>query len=438
VLLYLADVRQNANVVTITSVSGGSLANGYIAQSAKYRTETDGAFWNRVRPLGRQLAQRGTIFPPSRRTALYLILLVLGSVLAGIGPWLLPIRQTRRVLAFVVGLLIVGYVASLRGHVAGAAFADALFAPNGKPTLLKDLRKRSGEDERTDHVVCATDLHAGENVYFSPYFVCSYRFGWGHPGDLPLHVAVQASCGLPPAFAPRWLRTAQLEFSDPHPSTSATSHMVLVDGGVYNNMADQWFLGMKGRRKRFLETETAGHWEPHPKAEQREPFLQPVDEIIVVNASAGLGWEKVPFWLRLPFVGEVLALIRDSSVLYDNGNSVRRELLFDAFKSGRLRGAMVHIARDPFHTPESYAHGKDELAERANEVLALLEPERTRLKQVASRSVAAKTTLSRMGTDLAADIVEHGYLLALANLHTLLGYGCDRVPDREDFVALVS
>ena len=33
-------------------------------------------------------------------------------------------------------------------------------------------------DSTIDHVICATDLHAGEHVYFSGGFVCAYRFGF--------------------------------------------------------------------------------------------------------------------------------------------------------------------------------------------------------------------------------------------------------------------
>jgi len=38
VLLYLADAGKNGEVSSIASVSGGSLANGYVGQSTEYQS----------------------------------------------------------------------------------------------------------------------------------------------------------------------------------------------------------------------------------------------------------------------------------------------------------------------------------------------------------------------------------------------------------------
>jgi hypothetical protein len=48
-----------------------------------------------------------------------------------------------------------------------------------------------------------------------------------------------------------------------------------------------------------------------------------------------------------------------------------------------------------------------------------------------------KTTLSKLAEDSSAWLVEHGYALALANLHVLLAYPLLEVPAPERFDALV-
>src|SRR5690242_19599408 len=60
VLLYLGDARKLPELTSIASVSGGSLTNGYVAQTLDMTTVIDGgAFEEAVKPFARQLAQRG-------------------------------------------------------------------------------------------------------------------------------------------------------------------------------------------------------------------------------------------------------------------------------------------------------------------------------------------------------------------------------------------
>src|SRR6266540_1549610 len=117
--------------------------------------------------------------------------------------------------------------------------------------------------------------------------------------------------GPAPAFPPNWLPIARHSFQAARPETQGTTRMVLVDGGVYDNQADQWVLGMENRRNRFGKRAT----------------FRDADELISINASGGLTWSKVSGMLRFPILGEFLALLLDKSVLYDNGNAVRRELM---------------------------------------------------------------------------------------------------------------
>jgi predicted acylesterase/phospholipase RssA len=424
VLLYLVDAGENKNVVSIASVSGGSLTNGFAAQSVAYSApETDRSrFDQTMKPLVHCIAQQGTVLPPDPLTAAYLGVLAL--VIAGtfVGVWFLPWPIWGRVISFFVALAILGLLANLRGWIAARAFASRLFSPSGFPTRLDSV------NAGLDHVICAADLHAGENVYFARDFVASYRFGWGVPGDLPLHLAVQASAALPGAFPPRWLPTARHKFDEPRPEARGASRLCLVDGGVYDNMADQWVLGMANRRKRFPSH--ADH-------------LRDVDELIVVNGSGGLDWG--PVWrVRIPLLGEFLALLHDKTVLYDNGNSVRRELLVVTYErsylvGAGLRGALVHIPQSPLRVATAYRSSTDpEVAARAAEVLALLGPTADRWDALAKNANRMRTSLTKLGTKASADLLEHGYVLAMCNLHVILGYELRSLPDRARLEALAS
>ena len=44
-----------------------------------------------------------------------------------------------------------------------------------------------------------------------------------------------------------------------------------------------------------------------------------------------------------------------------------------------------------------------------------------------------KTTLSRLGGDVAANLLYHGYVLAMANLHVILGLPLIKVPSIDRF-----
>src|SRR6266498_2920976 len=422
-LLYLVDSGKSREITSIASVSGGSLANGFVAQSVDLSRTTPQDFESRIKPLIRCIAQQGTVLPPSPFTLAYLVLLALLLLGSVVGVWFIPIPIGWRVALFLAGLLLTGIVAGQRGRVTARAFAHRLFSPHGRPTRLDEA------SSTVDHVICAADLHAGENVYFSGRFVSSYRYGWGTPGDLPLHLAVQASSALPGPFPARWLRVSRHQFRSPLKETEGTRYMVLADGGVYDNMADQWFLGMPNRRERFGDLAEG---------------VDDIDELIVVTSSGGLRWGKIGWLMRFPLIGELLSLMRDSSVLYDNGNSVRRELLIERFgrreQTGRgLLGALVHIPRSPLYIPGRYEKSQDPgYTARARAMLDLLNPERARWERLTDEASGTKTSLTRLGTNQAADLLEHGYVLAMANLHVILGFPKLDLPDRERFDVLAS
>ena len=416
VLLYLADSGRNRSVTSVASVSGGSLTNGYLAQELEYRAASPEDVHDVARRLSRQIVEKGTLFG-SRLTWAYLALLVVVALATVVGVWFLPLPLLLRVILFFVGLLLLGWIAGWRGSVCVRAFAQTLLNRDGNATRLADVHTA------VDHVICAADLHWGEHVYLSGRFVCAYRYGWGKPADVSLADAVHASAAYPGGFPARWLPTAAHGFLDPGDErASSVKALALVDGGAYDNMADEWGLGVADRNQR---------WAKHA------PGLNEPAELVVVNSSGALDYRPLGK-LRLPLLGEALTLKRDIDLLYDTTTSVRRRWLFDTFVSGRtLRGAIVQISQSPFRVAQRYASSGGEEGPRAQAVLALLAGSEDEWQGRVDRTRRVKTTLSRIPAPLAADLVHHGYVLAMCNLHVVLGYELREPPPPEWFAELV-
>lgn len=420
VLAYLVDAQKNADVITITSASGGSITNGFVGQGLDFSRTRPMDFDRAVKPLVSRIALKGT----STLYVAYLAILALVALVATLAPFLLSGLVLAKFAAWLVVIAALGHAASLRGKVFAWELARELFSPNRTVTPLKELQRQP-----VNHIICTTDLHAGESIYFSGSFVYSYRFGWGNPGDLPLYVAVHASAAFPFAFPVVWLPTARHGFTGGRDTKMGRiGRLALTDGGVYNNLAEQWFIGMENRIR-----QNPGN-----------PHLRPVDDLIVVNASGRLESEAQNR-LRLSLLGELLALKRIILVLYDNGNTVRSRLAYDAFaaadRSGRgLRGVILVISRSARAVPQDFYKDADDRGARARDVLVLLDEggRREHWEDLAVRCAAVSTTLGKLGRDKAVDLVEHGYILAMTSLHVILNYPLLKLPNRQRFEQLVS
>jgi hypothetical protein len=153
--------------------------------------------------------------------------------------------------------------------------------------------------------------------------------------------------------------------------------------------------------------------------------------------------------LGIPWIGELLTLLRDKSVLYDNGNSVRRRELvarFDlaALEGTGLRGSLVHIPQSPFKVPRAFESSAawPDRAERAQAALAHLSAETAESEAdwvgIAKANTAVPTTLVGLKTDVTARLLRHAYVLAMVNLHVILGYPLRPIPSADEFESLVA
>ena len=165
-LLYLVDAGKGAAISSIASVSGGSLANGVVAQELDLTAAAPGDLDPFAARAAGQITARGTLFG-SRWTTAYLLAVALAVVTSLAVPWFLPVAGALKVVLVLAGLLLTAWLLAARGRVCALAFDRTLFRPAGRSTPLAGIRKG------LDHVFCATDLHAGEHVYFSGEFVYS-------------------------------------------------------------------------------------------------------------------------------------------------------------------------------------------------------------------------------------------------------------------------
>ena len=453
-LLYLSEAGKSRDVTSVVSVSGGSIANGYVADKLDYAQTSPEALREAVKPLLSHIAKEG-LFAFGRATNRYLAALIAVVLLASVGVlvwlgavgvllvdlaggfarlgWTLPgwLDQPGWVAwysaALVVAIIAAALVAARRSVVVDRAMARVHFSDAGRARVLNEL------DRTVAHVICATELQSGDHMYFSPRFVSSYRFGVGEPEDLLLSTAVQCSACLPGAFRPRRLPTARHGFR-PFPNVApseAPSRMVLSDGGVTNNMADQWHQGFAARRRRWPELA-----ELHAEAE----------ELVVVNASAGWEWRPLDRWGLLR--GEVAGLRRATSIMYDATTAHRRKGLVGRFDRAELsgeglRGSLVHIPQSPWDIAERWARAGRSWPDRASRAQAVLELLRTGPQQpedwaeIAAANAAVRTTLGALGEEVTVRLLRHAYVLAMCNLHIILGYPLLDLPADDELRDLV-
>ncbi|GAA4730447.1 hypothetical protein GCM10023216_22740 [Isoptericola chiayiensis] len=431
-LLYLVDSGKNREVSAISSVSGGSITNAVVAQETDYTTTDPADFDRSIRPLVRHVAGTGLFFwgPPTNGYLLSVFVgfgVALGTLLAGAVFAFLDGMSWRSGLTLLIGSVLTGLMArwfERRSHVLDRALARTHFHRDGRPTRLEDVGRS------LDHVVCATELQSAEHLYLTPRFLYSYRLGTGSPNGMRLSTAVQASLSMPGAFTPRRLKTAPYGFHGGTRDGGVAEDFLLTDGGVYDNLADQWPDGLAARLERVPDLPVVG---------------RTIDELVVVNATTALHWRRLRYARRF-LVGELFTLLRSSSVMYQVPTERRQRGLVhnwvECERTGRgQRGAIVQIQQSPYRIADAFLRKDDEnRASRARAVLDLLgddDEDREAWRARAESDAAVPTVLRRLGRTATVDLLEHAYVLAMCNLHVLHGYPLLELPGRERFERLL-
>lgn len=450
VMLYLADVGKLKDTVAISSVSGGSITNGYLSQLEGLAALDGESLLKKSAPFLRAMARRGTLFG-WWGTWVY-VATVISLVAVNLVTWVGLAKGAWEPGCLKGSLLVVSLVFLFlcvfrcRGWIAARAFDAVVFRNFRRSARAVKLREMA--HAIPEHVICATDLQSGEHVYLTGAYVYTDCLGLGEPGDLPLADAVQSSAAYPFGLPPRIFPIASMRFLPPAAAAGAraplkTDKIVLTDGGVYDNMGDQWFLGLERRMtKRFVGkpgTAPVGlrAWKPR--------------DLIVVNAGLNMKPERL-WWARIPGLDEVAQLARAILVFYDNTTTARRRLIVDHFNRvprdagmGGIaeRGVLVMIEQSPYRVPLEFERPTAELDPRAARVKAAIaaldesaadsqQGPREWSDRVARTSNVA-TTLRALGDGPTCELIYHAYVTAMTNAHVILDYPLPRIPRFTDF-----
>jgi hypothetical protein len=293
-------------------------------------------------------------------------------------------------------------------------------------------------------VFCATNLRTGNNLYLTN------RLLWGYPNiaaevpSIPLGTAVQASACLPGAFLARTLTLTG-------DAGNQIGTVVLSDGGVYDNMADQWEWGFANRQ------EAADRLGVGDLVVAAQPSA--ASHLVVVNASQGMGGDADWVDTSPGLAGELASVLRAKDVLYDVSTATRRHLLVDEFDRahthpdlGGLDGMLVHIGTSPYKLVDSFASRGDERAARATAARDLLDHltdqeigspstdqiRRAWWKDVAAENSTVATTLAplehlkqRGGRGCSARLMHHAWVLTRITAFVLHDWGTLPTGDTE-------
>ncbi len=335
-------------------------------------------------------------------------LLALAGVAIGVGAIFVDLNTTQFSWPLLPALATVSIVAVLttavaltafgrRSRVAERAMRDVHFGD----ATLGDLGSNT-EAERVRHIICATEIQSGLHAFFSDAFIYSYVFGISRKvTSVPLAFAVQASAALPGGFAPRRLPVSGLGFESAgtQPVGYGQQPLILMDGGVYDNMADQWFVGLADRRQRWPDEFAA--------------LIKPVDHLIVANASTGWVWQPLGRLAQtVHSVREAAALGRVFGVLYNTLGRRRRAHLTDRWRFNGFgeKGAFVEVNDDPLERASDALKPRIEEIAPAGGWEALVE--RSRTYPTVLRQVPWRTSL---------EIMWHAYIITALSVDRFFG-----------------
>ncbi len=325
-LMALVDRRLNTGVVQVSSVSGGSIANAFVAQRCRFETLGPGD----LDPIAAELV--GTIVRRGVLSRAWIALLVGAAaavgIVAGTGLWLLGAPA---VLAVLVGLFVTFAALLPSGLVVQRLLARRFFSPGGPGGRLGDLADRGVE-----HVFCSTDLVLGQPVTFStwdggtawrmtgtgragqPFGSGAVRYG---AGSLTLAEIVRASSAFPGIPPLRLRSNSKLGAPQRRPRGEPTPGggdelgaarpgvLFLADGGLWNN------LGSHVLREHRIVRGREGVGAGLP--------------LLCVNSSAS-GAASAPVVYSVPVIAQLAAVLRTLTVLNVNTVQPRVRAITDA------------------------------------------------------------------------------------------------------------
>jgi hypothetical protein len=281
-MLAMADAGLRERTLSITSVSGGSIANGAVMVGPDFGSAPHADVEAHIADVVKSIADRGILQGGAPATKWYLRSLIasialtaisfLVAVVAGVAKW--PVVVAVAVAVLVVFGWLTLWLFSQRSSATERAVDKELLGDDNTTLATQGARELS-----VHHVICTTELQGGTTFYFSNKMVYGWEFGGTtRPTTVPLSTAVQASACVPGAFRARAVKLDKLNLTpgslqpDDHQAHGVVTvdRIVIVDGGVYDNMADSWEYRFADRCSRTRRRECiVGLEQPQTNAEPR-------------------------------------------------------------------------------------------------------------------------------------------------------------------------
>jgi hypothetical protein len=290
-----------------------------------------------------------------------------------------------------------------------------------------------------DHVLCATDLHAGTHAYFGRDFIYSRQFGFGDPVGLSISTALHASASFPLVFPVCILRATAHGFRFPDLEHKPRRVMVLSDGGIVDNMADAWQLEAADRARRLADR---NRLQRDTKVTAFVDRLRTAPTTLIVVDAGPPPTSKSVAAAFIPGITELFGAARAAAVSHSSALHTRRRDLYARFDMQNPRGAIVASAMSPLDVikavldPERVEPAPADMVARAERAHAYLMTHfpHEKLADFAALSMESGTYLTPVGAERTAHLLLHGYLQAMITLHVSMGYPLlAHAPAREDF-----
>jgi predicted acylesterase/phospholipase RssA len=429
VLIYLCEIHKNKSVTSIASVSGGSITNGYIGKECNFRNVPPNEFQKITSYLWNRLTHSGIVYAALiTKIYIFVILLLLFSIIISFVYLFGGLFATAQlgmdvdcnisssmkyfiITTIILLFICLAWLLSIRGKICQKAFAKILFSTQNKQALFIN----SLSNDNINHIICATELHADQHIYFSSNFVYSYPCGLGASESTTLAAVVQASAAFPPLLPPIKVKSFPFHFSG-KPS-DIPHELILTDGGVYNNMGEQWIVGLEERKKVLPDI---------------KKIAFDADIIILVNSTAGIKNTPISWFDKIPLVGEGTLFYRIICSLFDQTTTTRREKLFIDFRNALItgegkRGIMVMIEQTPFQMLDWMQNTTEpELEQQRERTISVLDklPKDYRKEWDTIKKISMKTgTTFRVINQLTAEnLIYHAFIVAMINAHIVLGF----------------
>jgi hypothetical protein len=286
------------------------------------------------------------------------------------------------------------------------------------PAKVSALRTGAQESPEIDHVICATDLEAGDpimgrHIYFSGSEIRSSAYDVGIAEDVRLQTAVAASMAFPVVFAPVRIRPRHLLFNQP----PRHGRMKLGDGGIHDNLGLPWMKWAARDQERRITCILAinSAWSPLTKRAHR---LFPLRSVLVMHQSnVAARVQAAKDWFHRGLTGDGT----------------------DPMGAVVSIGDTVHDLLDPFDHHDDTGDDLDrELAENAARARRALERTRwshgetwplsvdgrgqTNWARLAEDAKGLSTTIFRIDPYLAARVLFHGYVMTMVNTAIYAGH----------------